>query len=397
MSTTTAIRASGIGINPSVLKWAREWRGRTVEAAAKRVKKTAGDIVNWESGRGSPTVNQARELAEFYERPFLEFFLDAPPAVPISELVPDYRMHAGAKPREDDRDLQFLQQWAETKRSEALGLCAALGVDPPVIPSELFVDISRDPETVAARSRQAMAFPIQDQIALTKADARSLPTILRQKLEDVGVLTLRRPELKRFEARGICIAELPLPVIVVQNEAATAQAFTLIHEFGHILLGQSGITGERGRARDKQPVESWCDRFAASFLMPLEQVTSIVGPKPIMPLTEFRDEDLDRVADIFRVSPHAMLIRLVQLGYVQESYYWDVKKPQFDLEERESRTFGRAPYYGIRYRSQHGDFFTGLVLEAWSSGMITNHNAAEYMGIKNIRHLDDIRRDFGAP
>ena len=32
--------------------------------------------------------------------------------------------------------------------------------------------------------------------------------------------------------------------------------------------------------------------------------------------------------------------------------------------------------------------------EAWSSGNITNHHAAQYMGMKNIKHLDDIRKEY---
>ena len=34
--------------------------------------------------------------------------------------------------------------------------------------------------------------------------------------------------------------------------------------------------------------------------------------------------------------------------------------------------------------------------EAWSSGRITNHNAAEYMGIKNFEHLYAIRDNFNS-
>ena len=79
------------------------------------------------------------------------------------------------------------------------------------------------------------------------------------------------------------------------------------------------------------------------------------------------------------------------LGYVRSSYYWQIKKPQFDADERGYRSYGRATYYGSRYKSQLGDLYTGLVLEVWSTGKITNHNAAEYMGIKNISHLNDIR------
>lgn len=394
MSTSTVDRRAGIGINPAVLKWAREWRGRTIVEAASKVKKKPSDIVNWEQNIGSPTVNQARALAHLYDRPFLEFFLESPPQIPVPELVPDYRMHAGAEPEGNNRELKFIQQWADTKRSEALDLYNELGIEPPEIPPHLFATLNDSPERVATLSREAMAFPIQEQLRLTKADARILPTILREKLEGIGVLTLRRRDLKQFNARGICIAKFPLPVIVAQNEAPTAQAFTLIHEFAHVLLGQSGITGERIRESDKRPIEAWCDRFAAAFLMPIEQVSALMGARPSRPANSVLDDELKRMADVFRVSAHAALIRLVQLDYVQESYYWDIKKPRFDDDEHAFKSFGRARYYGVRYRSEHGDLYTGLVLEAWTSGKITNHHAAEYLGIKNINHLEDIRADF---
>jgi len=82
------------------------------------------------------------------------------------------------------------------------------------------------------------------------------------------------------------------------------------------------------------------------------------------------------------------------LGYVRESFYWNNKKYKFDTEEANFKQFGRAEYYGTRYRNTLGDLYTGLVLEAWNSDRITNHNAAEFMGIKNLSHLYDIRETF---
>jgi len=90
-----------------------------------------------------------------------------------------------------------------------------------------------------------------------------------------------------------------------------------------------------------------------------------------------------------------MLIRLVHLGYVKEEFYWNNKKSKFDTQEANFKQFGRARYYGTRYRNILGDLYTGLVIEAWNSGRITNHNAAEFMGIKNLSHLYDIRDNFG--
>ena len=90
-----------------------------------------------------------------------------------------------------------------------------------------------------------------------------------------------------------------------------------------------------------------------------------------------------------------MLIRFVHLRYVKAAYYWNVKKPRFDKVEEDYKGGGVAPYYGTRYRNKQGDLYTSLVLDAWSMGRITGHHAAEYMGIKNIQHMFDIRNNYG--
>lgn len=381
-------------LNPNVLRWAREWRGKTVAEAARKLNKRPEDIIAWEANSGAPTVRQARILAEFYGRSFLEFFLPEPPVVPLPALVPDYRMHVGALPPTDNRELQAIQQWAETQRLNALDLLDEIEEAVPQIPQTFFQTLSSDASTAAKAAREALKFPIHDQISLTKSRADELPTILRRKFETLGILTLKNSNIKDFGVRGICIAIFPLPVIVVHAEAPSAQAFTLAHELAHIITKQSGITGPRNIEYDRNQVEKWADQFAAAFLMPAEQIEAFCGNKPEFPADSISDEQLNRQAEIFRVSPHAMLIRLVHLGYVRPSYYWQLKKPRFDAEEREYRSYGRAPYYGSRYKSRLGDLYTGLVIEAWSTGKITNHNAAEYMGIKNLRHLNEIRDHF---
>ncbi|MBZ0325293.1 MAG: hypothetical protein K8F57_03780, partial [Alphaproteobacteria bacterium] len=103
---------------------------------------------------------------------------------------------------------------------------------------------------------------------------------------------------------------------------------------------------------------------------------------------------LTELAGIFGISRHAMLIRLVRLRYVRASFYWNTMRPIFLAEEAAYTAHGRSAYYGKRYVNSRGLFYTGLVLEAWGAGLITGHNAAEYMGINNLAHLKDIREDF---
>lgn len=379
-------------LNPHMLKWAREWRGRTLEEAAHRVGKTAEDIAEWEATPGGPTVRQARTLADFYDRQFLEFFRKSPPPVKEPELVTDFRMHRDAPNPKETRELKIIQAWAEAQRANALDLFVEIGETPPSIPEEFFSSTSEDPEEAAEHARRALRFPMSEQTGLPSSKRDQLPAIIRKKAEDAGILALRHSGLADFHARGICIFAEPLPIIIFGNESPAAQAFTLAHELAHVALKESGISGNR--SKDASKIERWCDQFAAAFLMPRSEIANVLGSPLNPPLDEMSDERLNDLATRFRVSAHAMVIRLVHLGYINAGFYWGVKKPLFDAIEAKYKSMARSKYYGSRYRSSLGNLYTGLVLEAWNSGRITNHSAAEYMGIKNFEHLFAIRDNF---
>lgn len=385
--------------NGSMFRWAREWRGKTVEDAARRLKTNPANLIAWEDGDGAPTVRQARMLAEFYERNFLEFFLEKPPNLRESELLPDFRLHKGAKKYEASAEIRHIQRWAETQRLNALSLYDLLGEQVPILSEELQATITTNPEIAAAQVRQAAHFSVRQQLELTGSDKDRLPKLIRTAFESLGVLVLRRTDLAEYGVRGICIADFPLPTIVYGNEAPTAQAFTLAHEFGHVLLRQSAISGAPSANDDSTPVraiELWCDRFAGAFLVPSEAI-AVRWAKPNQPMARIGDDTLASLAKAFRVSRHAMLIRLVHLGYVDGEFYWNTKRKEFLQQESDYRNRGGIPaYYGTRYLNAQGDLYTGLVLEAWGRDVITGSVAARFMGIKNLNHLEDIRREYRA-
>lgn len=377
--------------NPEMLRWAREWRGRTIEETAQKLKKRAAEIQEWETNESAPTVRQARILAEFYGRPFLEFFLSAPPEIIAPSSVPDFRVYPGVVVQPPDWALREILVWIETHRTNALDLYEQLGEAPPTIGEPLFSGVRANPETHAGSVREAIKLSFADQVG--GAQSKTLHDDFRARVESLGILTLRSTRLRDFGIRGVCIAEFPLPVITFGSEAPTAQIFTLAHEVGHVLLRETGITGFRDPGYRIQPVERWCDQFAASLLMQRSDIVSLFGAPPGTPEQSIDDTKLRSAAKLFGVSAHAMMIRLVHIGYVSEAFYWNTKKPEFDQEEARFKAFGRARYYGTRYKGRLGDLYTGLVLEAWAGDKITNHNAAEYMGITNLSHLYDIRKD----
>jgi Zn-dependent peptidase ImmA (M78 family)/transcriptional regulator with XRE-family HTH domain len=395
---TSATAKSPLPVNPRVLHWARQWAGRSIEEVAGRLKLPPEQIEAWEDEGSSraPTVRQARLLADFYERHFLEFFLEKIPKIREPVLIPDFRLYRGAADPRKSLGLNRLQAWAETQRVNALDLFGEIGETPPQFPVELFATVSDDVEQRAILARKILQFPISDQLALGSDERDRLPDILRYKLESIGTLTFKVTMLTDLEARGFCLAEFPLPVITFGKESPRAQAFTIMHEFAHLLLKQSSISGaitRTGGSPAARRIERWCNDFSAAFLMPKSELERVF-PKPSQVLESIDDDFLRRIANRFSVSDHAALVRLVNLGFVDEDYYWEKKRADFESYESTYKGGGIAKYYGTRYKNKLGNLYTSLVIQAWMMGRITNHNAAEFMGIKNLKHLRDIRAEY---
>lgn len=380
-------------INREVLVWARDRVKLSQDQAAEAAGFEPEQIQDWETGPKTPTVKQARKLAEVYDRPFLELLSKERPTVRPIELVPDFRMRRDEKTPKGHYELLRIQSEAEEVRLNALDLFEMLGTEVPRLPPEFFGQVSDKAEEKAVQVRRILRLSRRDQLDLNSKQKQKgeFVNIIRRKFEAAGILVTRHSGLIQFGARGMCFFAEPLPIIVFSNKSAPAQAFTLGHELAHVVLKISAISGAPGGAAPSaKRIESWCDEFASAFLIPANALETFLT-KLGSPLDSIADAKLKDLANRFSVSRHAMLVRLVNLGYVKASYYWNVKRPQFLEEEAAYKGRGRSKYYGSRYRGWRGDLYTGLVLDAWSDGIITNHNAAEFMGIKNIAHLEAIR------
>ena len=158
--------------------------------------------------------------------------------------------------------------------------------------------------------------------------------------------------------KGFCVADFPLPVIVFTSESPNAQAFTLAHELAHVLLKQSAISGSiprHGGDAIIRIIENWCNCFAAAFLIPRSTVLARY-PIPNTPRESIVDADIERLALYFGVSEHAMLIRLVELRYVEADYYWDVKRPIYVQDERDFQAFGSQSFMVAVIQAHLGHF-----------------------------------------
>jgi transcriptional regulator with XRE-family HTH domain len=253
--------------NRDVLRWARERVKLSPDSAATGAGVTPDHIKRWEAGPDVPTVKQARKLADVYDVPFMELLSKERPKIKALELVPDFRLHSGAEAPTELYELLLIQAEAEETRLNALDLYDMLGINPPVLDDRFYWALGKSTEAAAASVREVLKLPMSEQYSRKGNDRAKFVGAFRNCLERAGVLTMKNSGLAAFGARGMCLFASPLPVLIFSKEAPTAQAFTLAHELGHVVLKESGISGPIGSAPSRtraRQVEDWCDLRAHS-------------------------------------------------------------------------------------------------------------------------------------
>src|SRR5207247_7579279 len=103
------------------------------------------------------------------------------------------------------------------------------------------------------------------------------------------------------------ISKSMLPVIVTNiKDSPRARAFTLLHEFTHVMLRQAGMCNqlsiESNRPEDEQRIETFCNWTAGAALIPRQQLLaeSLVHDNPGK--REWPDDQIEYLASRYGTS-----------------------------------------------------------------------------------------------
>jgi Zn-dependent peptidase ImmA (M78 family)/DNA-binding XRE family transcriptional regulator len=373
-------------INPTMLVWARESARLTTDEAAHKIGITTEKLVACESGETQLTFPQLMKVAREYKRPVSLFYLKKPPTgwAPIK----DFRLLAGVDGGFSTR-LTYAIRQAHERREIALELHAEL--NEPIIPFTLTATTSHPVETLGQEIRAYLDVTeaAQQQWKRHAFDA------WRSAIEAKDVLVFMVPRLQLAEMRGTAIARDELPVILVNGrDRSGGRIFTLLHEFCHLALNQSGVSGQGGD-QDGAPnpaVERYCNAVAAAALMPRDWLLSepLVSQKGSTKTWD--DDELEVLALRFGVSREALLRRLLTLGKTTQAFY-DSKRTAFlkEYQELANKKSTGGPEHHIQVLSQLGRSFTRLVFQGYHERRLTLRDVANYFNMQ-VKFVPEMER-----
>lgn len=365
-----------VAVKPEMVQWARERAHLGVDDLAGRFAK----LPAWESGDALPTFKQLEAFAKATHVPFGYLFLPEPPAEPTP--IPDFRTLQNRQVDSISPNLldtiyamQRRQTWLREERLE----CEAAPL--------AFVGSARLSDDPAAVGREMRRFVGLDDGWVAKVRTwQEAVSRLRYAIEGLGVMAVingvvdnnTRRKLDVEEFRGFALSDELAPLIFVNGaDAKSAQMFTLAHELAHIWLGETGegLSGFTGIFPGGSDTETFCDRAAAEFLVPAQEVGAVWQDVK-------RDASpFETLARHFKVSPIVIGRRAMDLGLVDRQTFFDF----YETYTRQERRARQDTSGGDFYRNQNarvGQLFATQVIRAAKEGRIGFKQAYDLTGLR---------------
>lgn len=377
-----------VEVRPELFVWARERAGLTAEDLAQRFPR----LERWERGESAPTLKQLESFAAATHTPVGFLFLAEPPEEQVP--IPDYRTVGDAGVGRPSPDLletifqcQQRQEWyrdfARLNREDPAPFIGSLSTATPVIDA-------------ARTMRGGLAFELNNRGSSWGEALR----LLSEHAEDRGVLVMvngvvgsnTHRKLDAAEFRGFALVD-PLAPLVFVNGADTkaAQIFTLAHELAHLWIGETALSSADLLRPPTLEVERWCNRVAAEFLVPADEVAAAYDVDS--PLTD----ELERLARRFKVSTLVVLRRIHDVGRIA----WDAYRDAYRVElerilqiVRERGTAAGGDFYNtqpVRVSKR----FARAVITSTLEGQTLHRDAFQLLGFKKLSTFQELAHRLG--
>ena len=377
-----------IPIKPELIRWARERSGRSMAYMVA----LSPNYEKWESGDAQPTMKQLEKLATKTYTPLGYFFLPEPPVESLP--IPDFRTTTDQRVARPSPHLLDTIQSIQMRQDWMHGFLIEQGEAPLDFVSSRTV--SDSPFAVAQEIRDRLGLAVHwSRHEKTWEDAlRSLV----QRIEAIGIMVMisgvvenntSRP-LSVEEFRGFVLCDKYAPIIFINGaDAKAAQMFTIVHELAHLWIGKEGLTGFQKMLPSENTVEKFCNKVAAEFLVPENEMKNVWKGQPAT-VSNFK-----RIAGYFKVSPIVVARRVLDLGLITTAAYIAFYKSYQDhLKELKAKRKKNGGDFYATSGSRLGKRFPAAVFSAAKEGRLPYRDAYQLTGLSGSSY-DKFGKEFG--
>lgn len=362
-----------VSVNEPVLRWAVERSGR-LEALHRKFP----NLSEWIQGRKKPTLRQLEAFAHETLIPLGYFFLQEPPEERFP--IPFFRTRSDEHPPLPSPDLMETVQTMERRQAWLRDYLIDQGNEPLA-----FVHSARvtdDDVTVARRIREIVG--LGERWASEQPTWTSALKEMQRKIEDAGFLvvvsgvvgnnTHRRLDPREF--RGFVLVDEYAPLVFVNGaDGKAAQMFTLAHELAHVFVGSSAAFDLRELQPADDETERACNRLAAEFLVPAEEMRAFWSSAGLGP------GRYQAAARQFKVSEIVAARRALDLQLATRQEFLDFYQA---YQTQEHRRAARGQDGGDFYKTQNmriGKRFAETVVRATREGKLLYSEAFQLTGL----------------
>ena len=150
-----------------------------------------------------------------------------------------------------------------------------------------------------------------------------------------------------------------------------------MHEFGHVLLGETAISLTEFQTQDK--IEKWCNQFASNFLLPAELANSIFSQKKEL-LTE--TNTLNTLKRKYKVSKAMLVYNMFNLNFITQSAYKSILERPIPVKIEGKHKIVDPRTQDQKCIAELGHKLPSLVADNMDKGFITYSDALSYLSIK---------------
>ena len=374
-------KSLSVDVVPEVLKWLRTSAGWEIEDVSKKLGTSPEVVKNLESGKRNPTLRQLHVLSEVYKRPLASFFLSKPKQE--KPMPKDYRLLPNRIGIFDRKTIIAIRR---SRSLQNISKDLSLNISYETKRRMKNVMLTDDPELLASEYRKSFALDIEKQRKFR--DAYKMFGYLRDVLEDRNILVFQF-SMPIEDARGFALAdEAPNSIVINSKDSIEARLFTLMHEFGHIILGETVIDLPEESLAARNNIEAWCNAFSSAFLLPKEVSIDLFNQNKDY-LTE--TDTLNALSRKYKVSKAVLLVQMVNLNYISRQEFESVlaryAPKEAKAEKKEKQVMGMAS--DQKCLSEMGNKFVSLVANNFDKEFITYNDALSFLSIKS-RNFDKV-------